>query len=212
MQQWINRARLTVAAAALLAIAATLMVTSSAQAATPAVWIGSPMSATWPTGDSQPAYHHIPYGGDWSADFQSVPSGTPVVLYAAPQDGATPITARVEIVRPACASGVISQGGYRVTVGFFTGATKIGTATYAHVNPTVGQGATINRWGTQLGTVGSYTHNSCWMGSHVHFEMYSQQNYACFNRTWAPGQRMNPTNFVGFIGGSYAFGQRQPCP
>jgi hypothetical protein len=35
--------------------------------------------------------------------------------------------------------------------------------------------------------------------------MYSQNNYACYNRTWARREAMQPTNFIGFIGGAYAF-------
>ncbi|GLZ38136.1 hypothetical protein [Actinokineospora sp. NBRC 105648] len=194
---------------ALLSTAATSTATTSAE---PAVWVGSPSAATWPTGGSLPSTHHTPYGGDWSADLQSVGSGAAVVLYAAPQDGAVPVTAKVEVVRAACASGVISQGGYRVTVGLYTGGTKIGAVTYAHVNPTVSQGATINRWGTTIGTVGDYSWSSCWQGRHVHVEMYSQHNYACYNRTWAPGQAMQPTNFIGFVGGAYASGRQQACP
>ncbi|MBB4910575.1 M23 family metallopeptidase [Actinophytocola algeriensis] len=186
--------------------------TSTAAAAEPAVWVGSPLAATWPTGSSLPSQHHIPYNGDWSADLQSVRVGAPVVLYAAPQNGSTSVSARVEIVRPACASGVIADGGYRVTVGLFTGGTKIGSATYAHINPSVSQGATIPRWNTQLGVVGNYRSSSCWTGPHVHVELYSQHNYACYNRGWAPGQAMSPTNFIGFTGGAFASGQRAACP
>jgi hypothetical protein len=193
-------------------VLAMLGFSSTASAAEPAVWVGSPLSATWPTGSSLPSQHHIVYGGDWSADLQSVAVGAPVVLYAAPQDGQTAVNAVVEVVRPACASGVIADGGYRVTVGLFTGGTKIGTVTYAHVNPSVNQGATVSRWNTQLGVVGNYRSSSCWTGPHVHVEMYSQHNYACYNRGWAPGQAMNPTNFIGFTGGAYASAQRSACP
>jgi len=199
----------------LLAVAfllAMLGFTSPASAAEPAVWIGSPLSATWPTGSSLPTQHHIVYGGDWSADLQSVSVGAPVLLYAAPQNGTTPVNAVVEVVRPACASGVVADGGYRVTVGLFTGGTKIGTATYAHINPSVSQGATISRWNTQLGVVGNYRSSSCWRGPHVHVELFSQHNYACYNRGWAPGQAMSPTNFIGFIGGAFASGPRAACP
>jgi len=184
----------------LLSVSSASAESSPVSAANPAVWVGSPLSATWPTGTSLPSQHHRPYNGDWSADLQSVSVNAPVVLYAAPQDSSVAIRTVVETVRAACASGVIPQGGHRVTVAFYAGSTKIGTATYAHINPSVAQGATISRWGTTLGTVGTYTSNSCWDGRHVHFEMYAQSNYACYNRGWTPGQRMSPTNFVGFTG------------
>ena len=201
------------AATAALVAAGVAVAAPPATAATPAVWVGSPLAARWPTNsDSLPANHHLPYGGDWSVDLQGVGAGAGVYVYAAPQTGGLSITARVEIVRAACASGNIADGGYRVTVGFYNGSTKIGTATYAHINPSVSQGATIGRWGTLLGTVGSYNWSSCWQGVHVHYEMYSQVNYACYNRGWTPGMTLNPTNFLGFIGGSYATGKRQPCP
>ena len=203
---------LALLSALLLSVSSANAASRAAAAANPAVWVGSPLSATWPTGTSLPSQHHRPYGGDWSADLQSVSANAPVVLYAAPQVSSVAIRAVVETVRPACASGVISQGGHRVTVAFYTGSTKIGTATYAHINPSVAQGATISRWGTTLGTVGTYTTSSCWDGRHVHFEMYSQLNYACYNRGWTPGQRMSPTNFVGYTGGAFASGIRQPCP
>lgn len=207
--------------------------TRSAHASTadPAVWVGSPFNGNWPNSNgcpaaypsdtcSLPSVHRIvyynPVGGyldDWAADIgQGLPAGTGVYLYAAPQTGGLPISVKVETVGPACASGVIGYGGYRVTVAFYYYSTRIGTVTYAHINPALSQGSWISRWGTFLGTVGSYTGNSCWTGTHVHLEMSSQHNYACYNRGWAPGQYMNATNFIGFIGGNYASAPRQPCP
>lgn len=208
-------------------------VTRPAYASTPdpAVWVGSPFSGSWPNSSgcvgavypsnqcSLPSVHHIVYYNpvgnyldDWAADFQGVSAGTGVYLYSAPQTGGLPITAKVETVGPACADRIISDGGYRVTIAFYNGATRIGTVTYAHINPSVAQGSIISRWGTQLGSVGSYNYSSCWQGTHVHFEMSSQHNYACYNKGWNPGQHMDPTNFVGFIGGNFAAGPRQPCP
>jgi hypothetical protein len=163
--------------------------------------------------------HHIvytnPVGGyldDWAGDLQGVTAGTGVYLYAAPNDTSIPVSARVETVGPACASGSPADGGYRVTVALYSGSTRIGTVTYAHIQPSVSQGATISRWGTLLGTVGSYRWSSCWQGVHVHVEMSSQHHYSCFNRGWSPGQKVNPTNFIGFIGGNYASDRRQACP
>jgi hypothetical protein len=198
-------------------------------AATAAVWVGAPNTMTWPNSSgcsgatfpsatcSLPNVHHwlsstrAPYG-DWAADFQSMPVGTPVYLYAAPQYSSVPVTAVIDKVGPACSDGYISHGGYAVTVAFYTNGTRIGSATYAHINPSVSQGATVSRWGTQLGTVGSYNSAySCWKGSHVHFQMYSQVNYACYARRNA-GQQMYSTNFVGYVGGSFAYSARQQCP
>ena len=207
-------------------------VTASPQASAatdPAVWVGSPMNATWPNTDgcsgsgymfpsatcSLPAVHHwLAYAplGDWAADLQHVAVGQPVVLYAAPQNTSLSVTAKVAAVGPACGSGVIAYGGYRVTVNLYTGSTYIGSVTYAHINPKVSQGQVISRWGTTLGTVGSYTSNSCWGGVHVHVQLYSAHNYACYNRGWHPGQQMYAKNFIGFIGGNYASGPRQACP
>ena len=212
-----------------LLTAGLLGLASPASAADPGVWVGSPMSATWPDASgcagavypssscSLPSVHwwlaRAPQG-DWSADLQSAAPGTPVVLYAAPQDGVTPVTAVIDAVGPACSSGRVADGGYLVTVAFYTGGTRVGSATYAHINPTVTAGSTVSRWGTQLGTIGTGydTRAGCWGGPHVHFQMYSTHNYACYNRGWAPGQSMNPTNFLGFVGGSWAASPRQPCP
>lgn len=196
----------------------------------PAVWIGSPFNGTWPNLDgcpatypspdcSLPSVHHILYYNgayldDWAADLQSVSYGTGVYLYAAPQDTSQTITARVETVGPACADDQIGDGGYRVSVAFYDGATRIGTVTYVHVNLAVYQGETISRWGTLIGTVGGPYNKAagCWKGPHVHIEMSSQHNYACYNRGWHPGQPMDAKNFIGFIGGDYASARRQACP
>lgn len=217
----------------LLGVAATLLMQTPAMASTadPAVWVGSPFNGNWPNSSgcagavypsdtcSLPSVHHIvysnPVGGfldDWAADLQGVSAGTSVTLYAAPQTGGLPISAQVETVGPACADQNLSHGGYRVTIAFYNNSTRIGTATFAHIDPSVTQGSWINRWGTLLGTVGNYTPNSCWSGPHVHFEMSSQHNYACYNKGWVPGQSMQATNFIGFIGGDYASSPRQPCP
>jgi hypothetical protein len=135
-----------------------------------------------------------------------------VTLYVAPQDPATPITTRIEDVGPACRSGALGDGGSKVVVGIWSGGTKLGAVAFAHLNVTVHTGDVVDRWGTQLGTVGSYTPNVCWSGVHLHTEMVSQHNYSCFNKGWHPGQPTEPTNFVGFVGGSYATGPRSACP
>jgi hypothetical protein len=184
-----------------------------AGAATIAVWVGSPVDGHWPTNsDSLPASHHRPYLGDWSVDLQGVGVGQPVHLYAAPQNGHSPVSARVETVGPACASRDLADGGYQVTVGIYNGSTKVGKVTYAHIQPRVSAGQSINRWGTVLGTVGSYRWNRCWQKTHLHYEMYSQQNYACYNKGYTPGYPIRRANFLGFMGGNYASAPRGRCP
>jgi len=192
------------------------------------IWVGAPFTGQWvpinsdchswdvfPASCSEPRVHHwlssanAPYG-DWAVDL-GAPAGTAVQLYAAPQVGSMPVTTVVDKVAPACSSQVIGDGGYAVTVGFYSNGTKIGSATYGHIQPSVSAGQQVNRWGQVLGTVGSYQSGSCWQGAHMHFQMYSQVNYACYNRGWADKQWMSPTNFLGFTGGNVASGPRQAC-
>jgi hypothetical protein len=201
----------------------------------PAVWIGSPVNGTWPNTDgcagatfpsadcSLPTTHHTVYSSafdwgwtvsDWAADDQGVAPGQRVVLYAAPVNGGYTVSAHVDQIGPACGSGVIAYGGYRVTVGIYANSTKIGTVTYAHIQPAVSQGQWIGRWGTTVGYVGSYTRNGCWGGAHVHIEMANRHNYSCFSNVFVrwPGARLSETNFQGFLGGAYAYGPRRACP
>jgi hypothetical protein len=218
----------------LLALMGVVMVAgqpASAHAAHPAVWIGSPLQGRWPTAAgcagasypsancSLPTAHHSfsygdPYPGDFAVDLQGVPANRVVRLYAAPSNTSlnNQIRARVERVVPACASGRIADGGHAVVVGIYQNSTKIGTVKYVHVNPTVTAGQWINRWGTQIGTVGSYQSNSCWTGVHLHLEMTNWHHYACYNRGWSPGQQVNATNFIGFLGGDFARAPRRACP
>jgi murein DD-endopeptidase MepM/ murein hydrolase activator NlpD len=133
-------------------------------------------------------------------------------VYAAPQNSALPVKAIVDRVAPACSSGAPADGGYAVTVGFYTSGTRVGSATYAHINPTVSVGMTISRRGTKVGTVGSYRYNTCWQGPHLHFQLYSEHNYACYSRTWQPRNWVNPSNFLGFTGGNVASGPVEPAP
>jgi hypothetical protein len=229
-----NTLRSLAAAVVLTSVAAAGTVGQSAPASasdpTPVVWVGSPLgSSTWPTADgcgvgdstncSLPSEHHAVYPntsngelGDWAMDLQSVAVGAPVVLYAAPQDGSLPVTATVQAVAPACASGVISDGGYRVTVELSTNGAPIGTVTYAHLDPSVQQGQVIDRWGSQVGTVGSYDASGCWQGVHSHVELSNQTKYSCYNSSFVPGQQVDATNFIGFLGGDYASGRHAACP
>lgn len=200
------------------------------------IWVGAPFHGQWvpidsdcagasfPSSCSRPSVHHwltsaaAPYG-DWAVDL-GAGAGTPAVLYAAPQVASMPVTATVDRIAPACSSGNVADGGWAVTVAFSSNGTRIGSATFAHIQPAAGltAGQTINRWGTTLGTVGSYRYylpsgsrNGCWQGAHLHFQLYSAHNYACYNRGWVDKQWMNASNFLGFTGGNVASGPRQPC-
>jgi len=83
----------------------------------PAVWVGSPLQATWPNADgcagatfpsstcSLPSVHwwlaRAPQG-DWAADLQHVSRGQGVYVYAAPQDTSISITARSTVAVSRC--------------------------------------------------------------------------------------------------------------
>ncbi|GAA3181202.1 hypothetical protein GCM10010531_39290 [Blastococcus jejuensis] len=178
----------------------------------PLVWLGSPVDGRWSTYEGAATHHRLGNASptnDWAVDLE-VGAGAPVYLYAAPQVSGVVITARVDQVGPSCYGG---GGGRFVTVGLYAGSTRIGSATYAHINPTVSLGQTLNRWGSRVGTVGSYAYQpGCWEGAHVHFEMYSNRNYACFNKGFRLGQAVYRTNFLGFTGGNVASGVQRPCP
>jgi hypothetical protein len=220
----------------LLAAAGVAGLQSAASATVdPEVWVGAPYNGNWTSSQycpapypsdlcSEPQYHHVEYAGlaglstgrAWATDIGNVPAGTAVKLYAAPQVSTMTITAKVQAVTYACADHVLAHGGYVVVIGIYNGATKIGYVAYAHVNPAVSSGEVINRWGTTIGTVGSYSRNGCWTGVHTHIELGNVHNYACFNKGWNPGipwgSHMNATNFIGFIGGDRTSGPRQACP
>jgi len=227
---------------AALAVAAPVAVITAAPAdagvpRTP-VWIGSPVVSTWPNSVgcsgayypsascSLPYAHHTftwgnPYRGDVGWDQQNIASGAAVYVYAAPQDSRLggQITARVERVGLACSvrsgesyESARRRGGHHVKVGIYHGSTRVGTVTYVHINAAVSNGQTISRWGGYVGTVGTYTSNSCWTGRHLHVELYNDSNYACYNKSWKQGQQMYRTNFIGYLGGSFASSPRQGCP
>lgn len=212
--------------------------TGNASAADPAVWIGSPISGRWT--DSQgckgakfpsskcslPTVHHNYFvgGNAWATDLQ-VGKGASVKIFAAPNDTTlnNRIGAKIESIAPACKSKRLADGGSRVIVGIYLDKkTQIGKVAYAHVVTKKGlkQGAWVSRWSTEIGTVGAYSSsssNTCWTGVHHHLELGSRQGFACFNKgyvastTPSKSTKLSQSNFVGFIGGSYA-GPRKPCP
>jgi hypothetical protein len=202
----------------------------------PEAWVGSPFDGYWASSDgcpnpfpsyqcSEPQYHSVDYFASdqtprtqsWATDLggPNVTPGTPVYLYVAPQLSGTAITTKVDRVGPACSAP--NSAGSVVVIGVYSGTIKIGTIAYAHVTPLVAQGATIDRWGTEIATVGGgYARSKCWSGTHLHFEMGNTRNYSCFNgglsfgSPW--GQAIYRTNFVGFLGGARTSGSRQACP
>lgn len=181
--------------------------------ADPSVWVGSPIQGRWSSSEGANTHHLLGRANprnDFAVDLEAG-AGQQVILYAAPQVSSVQVTARIDTVaRPTCVQG---DGGSYVTVGFYVNGTRIGSATYGHIDPAVAQGQTVNRWGTVLGTIGTYQwQTGCWEGAHLHFEMYSSRNYACYNKTFALGQPIARTNFVGYTGGNRASGPRQGCP
>ena len=198
--------------------------------AAPPVWVGAPFAGRWvpvifdcPPADatptdtcSMPGYHHFlntwsAPAADWAVDL-GAPAGTSVKVFAAPRTAGTPVVAKVERVRPACTSRDLALGGHAVTVAFYSGAIRVGSATYAHIRPSVTEGQTISRWGAVVGTVGRYAKNGCWDGDHLHFQMESTRNFACFNGSWRNQAQMSPTNFLGYTGGNFAQAVRRRCP
>lgn len=192
---------------------------SSGSADAPQVWVGSPINGTWDLpassgGDGPTVHHYLANAtdqGDFAVDLIPPSGGGEVRLYAAPQQSGVSITARVDQTGEACSSGRI--GGQFATIGFYSGSTRIGSATYGHLNLAVSQGATIDRWGTLIGHVGTgYPKNDlCWSGPHVHFQMFSTHHYACFNKGYNLGSPIKTTNFLGFTGGNVASKERQAC-
>jgi murein DD-endopeptidase MepM/ murein hydrolase activator NlpD len=193
------------AAAPAAPVASEAQTTSALQA--PLIWLGSPIDGRWSTYEGANTHGRY-YGGDWAVDLETG-AGQAVVVYAAPQNAGTPVTATVDYVGNACRNG---NGGRFVRVAFYSGGTRIGFAVYSHVNPVVSVGQAIARWGTTIGYTGSYTPDgTCWTGPHVHFELYSEVNYACYNRGYTLGYPIYRTNFVGFTGGNVASRPQSAC-
>jgi len=144
-------------------------------------------------------------------------------LYAAPNDSNVAITAKVrQIAKVNCAAG--GTAGEYVRIGLYSGSTAIGSVWYAHINPTatmrdrLADQKPISRWETLIGTPGSYPGAACWNGVHLHMEFDtsgSSAPYACYNKGYAPLQKIWSSNFLGFIGGTTsqtASARKRPCP
>ena len=105
------------------------------------------------------------------------------------------------------------DGGQLVEVEVVVNGQSVGRIVYSHVVTSL-EGGEIDRWGGRIGSVFSTTKRDpkCWMGSHVHMEMKNVHNRSCFNRGWRPGQRIEKTNFIGFLGGRRATKPQTACP
>ena len=226
--------RIIVIAAATTVVATTALFTVDlpvASAATPpAIWVGSPVTGTWGLrGDASttPAGGHhllarVSPPNDWAVDLTNTGSGSgaPVRLYVAPSNSAynSRVTTRISQIvdNAACRSG---GGGDLVTVAIRFDGTTVGQMTVAHIDRASGLrvGQSVNRWGTTLGNVarlsGSATGGSaCWTGPHAHTELRASTNYACWNRSYAAGQGLSRSNFIGFVTGSSLGRSARPCP
>lgn len=178
------------------------------------VWAGSPIDGGWDAGPpSPPSVHHFLGNptdqGDWALDI----GGTgDVLVYIAPDNGAPDVTTRVDQIGAACSGG--ANGAQFVTVGIYqSDGQRIGSAIYGHVYTSLTVGSPVNRWGGKVGTVatGLPYNSACWTGPHVHFQLYSNVHYACYNNTYAHEQWVYRSNFLGRTGGNVASGYRQPC-
>jgi hypothetical protein len=210
------RAVLVVIGAAASILASTLTAAAPAASASTIVdrevWVGSPVNGTW-TSDAY-THHYLaldPDVGDWAGDI-GTGAGQQVFVYVAPQTSGYTVTTRVDYIGPGCGGG--ANGASFVNVGIYVNGSRIGSVSYAHINPSVHVGQWISRWGSVVGLVaGNLPYNvNCWTGSHVHMQSYNVHNYSCFNGGYHIGSALSRTNFVSFVGGRRVSGPRQACP
>ena len=188
------------------------------------IYVVSPINgpATWDRfGIAGPAIHHIVYSNDGVLNDVSVDiyagAGSPVVTpHATRTNSGHLVESKVIRVRAACASGVISQGGYRVTVQARDTVTGVvlGWADIAHVASPVGVGTVLGPW-TVLGRTAQWSYSSCYQvssgnGVHVHLELQNVHRYACMNRL-AAGTPLSGTSRIGNIGSHNYSSRRAAC-
>jgi hypothetical protein len=152
------------------------------------------VSAWWPWGwEVSPPGHHIVYSNwgwmnDWSMDIFSRASWKPVVTPFAYQTTAGHVVRNTVVgIRPACASGVIDDGGYRITIEAVDTVTGevLARADLGHIiSPQVYVGQQIGGW-TTIGYTHRFRYSSCYQvstdsGIHVHFEVVNYHRYACW--------------------------------
>lgn len=193
---------------------------ASAAAARQRVWAGSPVTGRYDSGPpSPPSEHHFLANaadrGNWALDiggFSDKLKTQDVKVYVAPHDGEPNVITKVDQIGAACTAG--RDGAKFVTVGIYqSNGARIGSITYAHINPSVSVGTRVDRWGGKVGKVATnLTKNSaCWTAEHVHVQMFSTVNKACYNGTYRHEQPMNPSNFIGRTGGNVASADKQAC-
>lgn len=220
MLHWkVGCSRLRVAFFATIAVLAPVAAAGQTTGAAEEVWLGAPFSTTMHpkcASDAKPQQcpfpfkHWINYGGHWSVDLPKM-AYSDVRLYLAPQHSRDSVTAEVEKVTQSCNQN--REGGQTVRVAVFVNGKQTGTVAYTHVNTTLKMGNKINRWGGKVGTIFTTTkpHELCWTGAHLHLEVSSKVDYSCYNKGIVPLAKFNETNFIGFVSGSRASGQRKAC-
>lgn len=153
-----------------------------------------------------PYNHQLPFGGDWSTDYYA-PAGTAV--YANIGHNRVPyISPRLKVtaVRAGCASGLVSSGGYLITVGVYSpyNGSYIGEVDYMHLDrPSVSVGQTI-AYGQRLGYLRQWTYSRCYSvtnpgGVHLHIEAYNAHHYSCYTIS-GYAQTLSSGTTMGFIG------------
>lgn len=215
-----------VVACALAAIATITALPSTAGAHTTSdmIYVVSPINgpATWDRfGVSGPRTHHIVYsnGGfpnDISVDIYAAPGSPVVTPHATRTNTGHLVESKIIRVTAACASGVISQGGYRVTVQARDTVTGVvlGYADLAHVASPLPAGTVLGPF-TTLGTTAQWSNSSCYQvsnpnGVHLHVELQNVHRYACMNNL-AAGTAMTPSTRFGWIGSHSYSTQRAIC-
>jgi hypothetical protein len=173
--------------------------------------VGMPFSGKWAwpvpasppyddVGDSHPAAHHTPGGGDWATDLYA-PAGTPVRLRLANATGA---------VSYSWASSSTSCGT-STRVNIAVDGVNVGWIYIAHLAGAVTSGPISN--GMTLGIVANLACNpGAPVGKHVHIEVRAPTRYACYANHGQPGA----TTFADGTGigtlGPMVSGPRQACP
>lgn len=178
----------------------------TAHAAGKPVQVGMPFGGKWAynvdagppyddIGESHPAGHWTPGGGDWGTDLYAR-AGEPVKLSVA-SSGALSFSWR------ATTNGGCGQ---RTVVNIFVDGAFAGWMYYEHLNGAVKSGPITN--GMTLGYVADW--GGCNGGPHIHVEMASSANYACYADHGRPGVTLAAGKSLGLINAPNT-GPKQAC-